>query len=529
MIGLELTPGQPQGGPLLPLAEFFASGGGQAVALAAGPSGGMSIWTEIAPHFAACLRMDNDNTGTRLSWRETRVMELRNIYPVGDLTLTGSWSQLQSSGSGLSGSYTGNRAISTSSGSAQVTVNRADPYDLWVHYTGRTSGSFCRVEIDGAQVLVNEIDDPAGLGFKAFSTYSATDLQRRQSIKVASDLTGSHSVTLQHGGAANPGGSTLMIEAVAISASLSDPRILPPLWQPNHAYTMGDEVQHDGTFYAARATGTSGEIPPSHTGGIASDGALDWRADNRSTYPKFVSIDYPSEREYALRCDIAGILVEIGGQTHGNETLQTRTILLDGNPWVPATTGTGLSLGRHVAITETTNWLTGAAAPLADCTLIRQITPGSIAHDVTVSGTGPEASVEWLYIGMAPMVRWDGESRTTVVDTVAGGGGAPVDLTIYDGQSLANVALSGSNRIGISATIDGMNLRYGLMAGALPDTNNIIKQTETFLWPNTDASSEGGSLDWKAKAYVKGGAAGGLTFGAGDGFGFYSRHTFGID
>lgn len=530
MLGFELSPCRAQGSPPAPLAAFFASGSGQSVALSQGPAGGLTVWTEIDRNVAACLRLDNTDPTTRLSWRETLIMELRNVYPVRDLVLTGSWSQLQSSGSGLSDSYTGNRAVSTSSASATatVTVDRAEPYDLWVNYTGRTSGGYCRVEIDGGQSLVNEIDDPAGLGFKAFPTYTATDLQRRQSIKVASGLTGAHTVTLRNGGAASPGGSNLMIEAVAITGSLSEPRVLPPLWQPGTAYTMGDEVQHSGTFYAARATGVSGTTPPSHLSGIASDGALDWRADNRSTYPRFVAIDFASEREYALLVSGSNMLTEIGGQTHGNELLQSRDILLDDAPWVPATTGTGLSLGSQITITENTTWRTTLGDDLADCTLIRKALPGRISHDVTATGTGTSMNVDWLYIGMAPMVRWDGESRSTVADTVAVGADAPVALAGYAGQNPDNLDYPAARRLGISATVDGRALRHGVQAGALTVPGNAINQFDTFLRPNIDATSEGGSLDWKAKAYINGGADGGLTIGAGQVFGFYSQHVLGI-
>ncbi|MBE0412429.1 hypothetical protein [Yoonia sp.] len=528
MIGLELTPSQLQRGNPAPLAEYFSRSGGQAVAIGAAPGGGLSVWTEIAPHVAACLRLDNTVSGTRLSWRETLIATLRNIYPAGDLTLTGSWVQMQSSGSGLAGSYTGNRAVSTTSAQAQasVLVGRDAPYDLWVHYTGRVAGAYCRVAIDGTQTLVNEIDDPAGLGFKAFSTHSAIDLHRRRSVKVASGLTGQHTVTLQHGGAAHPGGSTLMIEAVAISGSLSDPRILPPVWQAGHTYTIGDEVQYGGVYYAARATGISGAHPPAHTAGVGSDGALDWRADTRSTYPRFVCIDYPSEREYAIRCAVDGVTTEIGGQTHGNEALQNRSVMLDGAPFLARTTGNGLRVGAHVTITETTIWQT-SSGPLADCTLIRQITPGTVAHDVTVTATGPVASVDWLYIGMVPMVRWDGKSGTTVFDTVAVGDAPAVILADFAGQTPPNIMHPAARSVGMSASLDDIVLRYGLSAGALPITDNLVNRIDTFLRPNLEATTEGGSLDWKAKAYVTGGAPGGLTFGAGDVLGFFSRHVFG--
>lgn len=357
MIGFELALGATQRPPMAPpLAAFFRYGGGQSVAISDGINGGLTVWTELGDNHAARLRLDNDDPSTRLSWRETLIAELRNVYPVGAMTVSGSWSQLQSSGSGRAGSYTGNRAISTGSASAtaEVTVDRAAPYDVWVHYTARTSGGYVRVDIDGAQSLVNEIVDPAGLGFKAFPTYSAVDLQRRQAVKVASGLTGSHDVTISFGGAATPGGGAIMIEAIAISGALSDPRILPPLWAPGATYAMGDEVQYGGMFYAARVGGVSGMAGPTHSAGIASDGALDWRADDRPTYPEFVAIDYPSEREYAIRFDVAGAVTEVGGQTHGHEALVTRSVSVDGVPFVPSMTGMGLQVGTSLTFVEDT-------------------------------------------------------------------------------------------------------------------------------------------------------------------------------
>jgi hypothetical protein len=529
MIGLELSPGQLFGGVRVsdPFAAFFAGGGGQNVAIGTGLDGGISVWSEVSPAHAACLRLDNADPTTRLSWRETLIAELRNIYPVGALTLAGSWSQLQSSGSGVAGSYTGNRAISTGSlsASASATVGRTKVYDLWIHYTGRTSGGYAKVEIDGAQTLVNEIDDPASLGFKAFSTYAPVDLTRRQSVKVATGLTGSHDVTVSFGAAATPGGAAIMIEAIAISGDLSGPRILPPLWAAGTSYEMGDEVCFDGIYYAARGNGVSGSTAPSHTSGIASDGALDWRADNRPTYPDFVAIDYASEREYAVRFDVGGTTSEVGGQTHGNEPLVSRSITLDGVPWVPQTTGLGLSVGTGIAMLEQTTWQTQAGVAVADCQLTRTITPGSVRHDVDVVGTGPQADVEWFYAGMLPMVRWDGESRTTVVDSVAAPDGPSVNLADYAGVNPANVDFVGATRLGMRGFAKGTNLTYGQEAGASAMLGNGLVQFDAFLRPNLSAASESGSTDWSAKAYVIAGADGGLSFGAGDALGFFNRHV----
>ena len=95
MIGFELSPGQTGTVPKLaaPLAPFFRHGGGTHVAIAQGVAGDVTVWTEVGPDHAAVLRLDNEDPTTRLSWRETLIAELRNVYPVGRMTLTGSWSQ----------------------------------------------------------------------------------------------------------------------------------------------------------------------------------------------------------------------------------------------------------------------------------------------------------------------------------------------------------------------------------------------------------------------------------------------------
>ncbi len=528
MIGLELSPGHNLGARpgALPLAAFFRAGSGQHVAVAAGADDSLTLWSEVGQNHAACLRLDNDDPTRRYSWRETLITELRNIYAVGEMALTGSWSQLQSSGSGLAGSYTGNRAISTSSlaAKAAVTVDRAAPYDVWVHYTGRTNGAYLRVDIDGGQTRVNEITDPGDLGFKAFSTHHASDLTRRQSVKVASGLTGSHLVEVSVGGVASPGGNAIMLEAIAISGDLSDPRVLPPLWASNTSYSMGDEVQWGGVFYAARANGVSGTVAPTHSGGIASDGALDWRADNRPTYPQFVAIDYASEREYALRFDVDGAFTDLGGQTHGNEVLVARNVELDGATWTPAIAGNGLSVGTQLTVTEDMSWQTQAGTSLGNCQLVRSITPGSIRHDVAFTATGPQADVAWFYAGMLPMVHWDGESASTVVATLDAPE-AMVTLADYAGVNPPNINFSGANRLGVTGSVLGQDLHYGHEAGAVPDAANVLDQFNAFLRPNLNARTASGGLDWAAKAYVQADIGAGLSFGSGDVIRFFNRHV----
>ena len=522
MIGFDLSPGAAaRRTPPDPLATFFARPAGAHVALATGPQNGLTVWTETGPDTAACLRFDGGNTATRLSWRETLACTLRKIYPVASFALSSGWAQLQTSGSGLAGSYVGNRAVSTSSAAAvaTITVERTRPYDLWVYFTGRSNGAYCRVAIDGGQALVDAIGDPADLGFKAFSTYSATDMLRRRCVKVATGLTGAHVVTLSHGGAASPGGTTLMIEALGLTADLSDEAILPPVWQAGRAYVMGDEVQWAGTFYAARASGISGVTPPTHLIGIAGDGGLDWRADNRPTYPVLQAVDYPSEREYAARVTHAGAVTEIGGQTHGNEALSARQVTLDGAPFTPVTTGTGLRHGRAIAMTEQTVWRRTTGEAIGNCTLQRAITPGQVRHDVTVAATGPAAGFDWLYIGMVPLVHWDGETAALAQRRVLAGDGTQVDLADYAGRVPPDIAFGAATRLGVTGT-----LRCGAEAQIAPVAGNRLVRCSAFLRPNIDARQAAGSADWIAKAYVAAHLPAGAVLQPGDLIGFSSVH-----
>ncbi|MFQ1699082.1 hypothetical protein ACJ5NV_00670 [Loktanella agnita] len=159
----------------------------------------------------------------------------------------------------------------------------------------------------------------------------------------------------------------------------------------------------------------------------------------------------------------------------------------------------------------------------------RSITPGAVRHDVTVTGTGPAADVDWLYTGMAPMVRWDGESATTVVGTVAVADSPPVTLSSYAGTTPANLDYPDARRVGITADLLGTDLIYGMESGPASVPGAILNQFNTILRPNLGAASESGGLDWQAKAYVSGSASGGMTLGAGDMLGFFSRHVLRVD
>ncbi|MDB4112274.1 hypothetical protein N9571_06980, partial [Yoonia sp.] len=201
---------------------------------------------------------------------------------------------------------------------------------------------------------------------------------------------------------------------------------------------------------------------------------------------------------------------------------------LDSVAWVPETAGNGLSIGTAITIVEETTWQTQVGAEVATCQLTRNITPAGIRHDVQLAGIGPQADFEWFYAGMLPMVHWDGESATTVIQTVAQAGGDPVVLADYAGVNPPNVNFAGVTRLGLSGSIGDVAIRYGHEAGALALQGNSLVDFAAFLRPNLDARTASGSLDWAAKAYVAADLQGGLSLAENDILGFYSRHVIAV-
>jgi hypothetical protein len=235
-----------------------------------------------------------------------------------------------------------------------------------------------------------------------------------------------------------------------------------------------------------------------------------------------VATDYASEREYAAEFTVSGNTTTLGGQTHGNESLISRNILLDGVPWSPSQGTNGLSVGTAIAITENTTWQRAEGGDIGECQLRRGITPGEIRHDVTVMGTGASADFAWAYVGMAPLVHWDGESKSLVFEQVLPPGDAAINLNNYAGVNPVNIEIAGASRIALSGKFDTIPIAYGLEAGTIAVLGNVLNGFDTILRPNLDASTASGGLDWMAKTYVNAGA---FTFGTGDAIGFYNRHV----
>lgn len=519
--GLSLWDRAVRGGAFDPN-SLFANPEGTMVGIERGYSGGVHVWSQISGSLFALLRFDlAADANDRISWRQARLIDLRKVYPVRDLTFSGAWSQLQSSGSGVTAKYVGDRgAQATANGAyAEVSVSRAGskPYDVWIAYTKRTSGAIARVDIDSVEALT-------------FTTAGPVDLTRRQWIKAASGLTGAHTVRITK--TANDGGANVLIEAIAIDGDIEDDKILPPMWQTGTAYAAGDEVQNAGIYYCATGAGTSGATPPTHTSGNGSDGTVTWSASIFPSYHDQVVLDYPSEREIAAVADIGGTDNEVGGQTHGNDLSVSRVWTIDGNSWDAAGAFGAIEVGAEAELTEQSTWQHASDATMATADIVITMTPGitQIAGNVTI--TTASVGLGFLYTGMAPAVRWDGTWQRSIFDRVAVEGGQQISLDAYAGASNPTVSLGKRFSLGLLGEINvgPRSVRLGYGVRVTPDSvnNYAAAGAEAFLLPNVDSRpSASGGTDWTVKGYFPRAVnSAPETFANGAVLAFESEHAF---
>jgi hypothetical protein len=469
---------------------LFENPEGTMVGLERGFGNGVHVWTQINGSLFIQQRFDLETDATdRISWRRTCLCDLKKVYPVRELTFSGSWSQLTTHGSGVAGKYVGDRGAQTASTNsyAEVAVSRAGgkSYDVWIAYTKRTSGALARVSIDGVDVLT-------------FSTVGAVDLTRRQWIKAAEGLTGNHTVRVTQAGSA--GGANLLLEAIAISGDIEDDKILPPMWQTGTAYAQGDEVQNAGVYYCATAAGTSGANAPTHTSGTASDGAVTWSASIFTSYLDQVVVDYASEREYAATADIGGTDNELGGQTHGNDASVSRSWEVDGVSWDDEGAYGAITVGAEAVLTEQSTWQHASDATMATADLVLTFTPGQTHIAASVEITTASVGLGYLYTGMMPAVRWDGIWQRDIFTRFISDRGHSIVLDAYAGASNPSLDLNGARAIGVLGTINGgsenIRLGYGVRVGA----SDLLAQTT--LSPNVNSRpSASGGTDWQLKGY----------------------------
>jgi len=289
--------------------------------------------------------------------------------------------------------------------------------DVYVYFTGKTSGGHVKVEVDGASTLV-EPSLPTESGYSYFNAYTPTDNFYKRCIKVASNIpAGEHTLTLTVTNIKDTASSGYAFYFTGI-AIVSDTKGLPSgtdvrgkVWVADTAYSQFDHIEVEGRCYSCSTAGTTGTTTPTHTSGVAVDGTAAWTYITYSTYLD----DYynqiqasGSQLEYAYWYTPAGATTseDVGGITHGNESLHSVAITVDGVAVDPSI-GEWVN-GNNITVTQvvhTTHSETGTTDNVTT-TLIHEFTDAKMnikhSHLFNVAAT----IGDYFYTAMWPILHW---------------------------------------------------------------------------------------------------------------------------
>lgn len=256
-----------------------------------------------------------------------------------DITLTGSWGF---NTSGNADSYIGgSQAYAAVAGRlAEATLTSPNPIRvLGLVVEKRADAGIARITIGGATTLINLLPKD-GSGNADVDLYAPSSITKVH-IPIASNLpAGSYDVKVEVMGTNTPPSSGTRVPLngfYLVSDGVSDP--LEPLthapeWTTGKAVANQEHLYHRGNEYSViNGGGTTGSTPPTHTTGTVSDGGVDllWIRSSYSSDEQMIRQD-TSESEYAgaHRNITTDVLGEWGGDIHGNETLDSLTIIADG-------------------------------------------------------------------------------------------------------------------------------------------------------------------------------------------------------
>ncbi len=490
----------------------------QGAAIAVEPYNGatrLGIWMQLKRGVWARERYDIDTPTLSMSRRQISIVPTMALYRAKDMGQTGAWNAATTtSTTGSSQRHVSNTAIATATVGRKLTQALvpydSQAYDLFISVTKRTAGGFLKVTIDGAQTLVNEIVDPQSLGFKAINCYGPVDNTRRQFVKVASGLTGNHTLVVECVAGVPTGSSavttgTVTVEAALITSELQDARTRPLHWAAGQVIAIGDEREYGGRYYCATTAGTTGATPPTHGSGNVSDGTVTWAAAGTIYASGWIDVrelDYASEVEGAIvLLTYNNVTFDVGGQTHGNDFASNRVIKVDGVVY-NYTIASTIVFGSRAEITETLTWKDGSAVVIANGTRSTVITPGKTVNNKTVTAA-VGFTIATAYGAMLPLCRWDGTWARGLFTHVIKPDGAEYQIDTFhtsapNAQSLGRIysaALRGS-----MGTVG--NLVYAIDVKPRSVKNYSNAGAEAFIEMNVDnTASPAGALDWKTKLY----------------------------
>ncbi len=285
--------------------------------------------------------LDSQGNPLPYGWSQTDIVDFTESYVWGDAGLTSSGSSGALTSTDPS-PYIGHRALQLLAVGAYVElslqVNQAGA-NVYLNFSGRTTGNIVNVTIDGSTALVNEAT--------TVDTYTPVDLTHRQSVLVASNLPAKSTpylIRFTVSASKNPSsgaGDRFIFNAVTLDGGeFGNPwstQVRPKPWTASTAVSLWEErIGRSGRVYVATVAGTTGTTAPSHSSGTATDGTVTWTYIASSSFTSRTQTARlqaeGSQLEYAYEFRKTGDnnYQDVGGNLHGNEYLTGLRIYSDG-------------------------------------------------------------------------------------------------------------------------------------------------------------------------------------------------------
>lgn len=253
--------------------------------------------------------------------------------------------------------------------------------DIYVIFTGRTTGNFVNVLLEGTQNYLTLPDDGGGNSY--FDSYTSADLQHRQSVQIASGVpSGTHTIRLTVSASKNASSAGDRFVFNALGWSSADvgpwtPEADAPAWVTGEAVLLNQRRKSGQNYYRATADGTTGATAPTHTSGSVSDGGVTWAYTATSSYesPEHLFQAPGSQLEYAYEIKPTGAasFEDVGGALHGNEAQTAVQWYLSGSKVTPPDNswlvGDNLEIREDLEVTHSE---IGGGATVIDTTQLRR-------------------------------------------------------------------------------------------------------------------------------------------------------------
>lgn len=343
------------------------------------------VWRPLGGQYWQQVKLNRTVNTVPLNWQETRIKQVLGYICAEDgNTYSGGWATLDASSGLNSGSdttYISGRARQSQTVGDYVEIPYVGGGDLYVVFVGRTNGNYVNVLLDGAKDYLVLQDD--GSGNKYFDSYTSTDLQFKQLVKIATGVpAGSHTIRLTVSSLKNPAstGNRFVFNALAFDSAEMGPwrsQADAKLWKTGEAILLNQVRKNGANYYYATVAGTTGATPPTHTSGAVSDGGVTWTYRALSGYDLVDSAIQVagSQLEYAYEMKPVGATVkeDVGGALHGNETQTSMSVYVGNNVsvMIDNTWLTGDTISFKEEINATHSQIGSGTTPVIKTTLLR--------------------------------------------------------------------------------------------------------------------------------------------------------------